>query len=350
MKIMKIKNKCAGILSVLLVLMLAGCASSSAKDGKELLNSANAKLDSALVERLDLNNISVFNGRILPAVEEMSFDVDGYLYGLYTTAGTSVEEGEVLASLVSRSYDAMKRLQDEIKRKEESNEEYFKKLDADLELALLAGEDAEEKEIKVRHEKETAELELQIKREKLAYMEANDIGYHYITAPRDGVVLAATNVNTRGFMKAGTSVVALDADGELMLTCDYINEKKLSELYDYYALINGTRYELEYVHYTKAQLKELSVNDISLKSKFRIKGQGNFKAGDYAAVITVADYKPDVLAVPISALYADSSGKFVYVIENNVRVRKNVTTGISDFAYIEILDGLEEGELVYVKN
>ncbi|MCR5685349.1 MAG: efflux RND transporter periplasmic adaptor subunit [Lachnospiraceae bacterium] len=333
-----------------LAVLLAGCSSASGNDGKELLNSVNAKLESTRAERLDLNNISVYNGRILPAVEEISFDTDGYLYGLYVNAGTSVEEGEVLASLVSRNYDAMNRLKDEIKRKEESNSEYFKKLDADLELALLAGEDVEEKEIKIRHEKETAELELKLKKDKLAYMAEDDIGYHYITAPRDCVVLAATNVNSKGFMKAGTSVVAIDADGELMLTCEYINEKKVKGLYEYYALINGKRYELEYVPYSKSQLKELSVNDITLMSKFRIKGSGNFKAGDYAAVITVADYKPDVLAVPINAIYSDSSGKFVYVIEDNVRVKRNVTTGISDFAYIEILDGLEEGALVYVKN
>ena len=43
---------------------------------------------------------------------------------------------------------------------------------------------------------------------------------------------------------------------------------------------------------------------------------------------------------------ADHEGDFVYTVENGVVVKKNVTTGISSDTYIEIKEGLAEGEQV----
>ncbi len=334
-------------------LMLTGCAKSTNENRTvELLDAANAKLDSAVVQKMDLSRTRVYNASVVPAFEELSFDVDGYIYGIYVSSGTEVEEGDVLATLVSKGYDELKNLKSEIENLETSNEERFKKLDAEIELARLAGEDTAVRELEAKHEKELANLHLDIKKERLAMLEADDIGFRYIVAPCDTVAMAAMSARKGTFVRAGSSVVALATEGDLLITCDYISEKTASRLHDYYALIDGQRYELEYIPYMKKELKDLSTNEIDPVAKFRLKsGQDvNLEPGDYLLVVTVSDFKPDVLAIPANAVYSDSNGQFVYVVRDDTRIRKNVVTGVSDSTYTEVVSGLEEGDTVYVKD
>ena len=333
-------------------MMFTGCAGASKQTGTvELLDAANAKLDSAVAQKMDLSRTRVYNASVIPAYEELSFDVDGYIYGIYVSPGTEVEEGDVLATLVSKGYDELKNLKSEIENLETSNEERFKKLDAEIELAKLAGEDTAEKELEAKHTKELAELQLQTKKERLAMLEEDDIGFRYIVAPCDTVAMAALSARKGTFVRAGSSVVALAMDGDVIITCDYISEKTASRLHDYYALVDGVRYELEYIPYTKKELKDLSTNEIDPVAKFRLKSDpdGLIQPGDYVTVVTVSDFKPGVLAIPANAIYSDSNGQFVYVVQDDMRIRKNVVTGVSDSTYIEIVSGIEEGETVYVK-
>ena len=61
---------------------------------------------------------------------------------------------------------------------------------------------------------------------------------------------------------------------------------------------------------------------------------------------------PDALLIPANALFRDSSGKYVYVYEadGETRVRRSVETGVTTDWQVQITDGLEEGEIVYVAN
>ena len=52
------------------------------------------------------------------------------------------------------------------------------------------------------------------------------------------------------------------------------------------------------------------------------------------------------LLVPVEAVNADKDGDFVYVVENNVVVRKDVVTGVSSDSYIEVVSGLEVDDQV----
>ena len=348
---MRFRNlwKAAGIM--LAAAFLTSCAKGDTGSNIELLEAANARLESSVAERRELSRTTVYTARVLPSFEELSFDIDGYIYGVYATPGTEVEEGEILATLVSKDYDELKSLRSEINNLISSDNERFKMREAEIELAKTAGEDVAEEELKLRHEKEKSELKIKIKKERLAILEAKDIGFSYIVAPCDCLAIAAISSRRGTFVKAGTSIVALETNDEPILTCEYMNEKNYNKLHDCYAIIDGERYELEYIPYTKDQLKSISASsNIEINSKFRIKSDTPFEAGTSAAVITVSDYKENVLAIPSNAVYSDSTGKFVYVVENDVRTKRSISTGISDGTYTEVLEGLEEGALVYVKN
>ena len=68
--------------------------------------------------------------------------------------------------------------------------------------------------------------------------------------------------------------------------------------------------------------------------------------GVEAKVVIYAEKAEDVLLVPVEAVNADKNGDFVYIVENNLVVRKDVITGVSSDTYIEIVSGLNENDQV----
>ena len=330
--------------------LLAGCKASDA-GRPALLEPVNASLESGLVERRDLSDITIYTAQLLPGIEEMGFEQDGYLYGLYVDAGDCVGEGTVLAALVGPDYDAINSLEESIENTKADFGKKFEALELEIELERLAGRNTDELQLKLKHERETAELTLGEKEARLERLKENDIGYIYITAPCDCTVMAVTKTGGYGYVAAGTPVVAIDHGDDMTLTCDYISEVTVNHAYDCYALIGGVRTELEYIPYTKDELRVMSASSVPLVSRFKLKGDtSGFEAGDSAIVVFVSDMQSNVLVVPAGAVYTDSTGKYVYEIVDNARIKRMVVTGISDKAYVEIVEGIEEGALVYVKN
>lgn len=65
------------------------------------------------------------------------------------------------------------------------------------------------------------------------------------------------------------------------------------------------------------------------------------------AKIQIFTHKSEnALLVPVEAINADKDGDFLYVLENNVVVRKPVVCGISSDTYTEILEGISESDQI----
>lgn len=62
-----------------------------------------------------------------------------------------------------------------------------------------------------------------------------------------------------------------------------------------------------------------------------------------SATITIAK-KSDVLLIPVAAIYEDADG--AYVLLGEAKVRREIVTGLSDGTYVEITDGLAEGDVI----
>lgn len=65
-----------------------------------------------------------------------------------------------------------------------------------------------------------------------------------------------------------------------------------------------------------------------------------------AKVIIHTASAEDVLTIPNLAVNADTVGTFVYAVEDNVIVKKYITTGINDVEHCEILEGIDSDTLV----
>ncbi|MCR5726752.1 MAG: hypothetical protein K6G24_04740 [Lachnospiraceae bacterium] len=343
------------ILFLLCTCMLFTACSSGDENGDEeieLLEPVNAKLETTYVTKMDISQVELHEGAVLPALEEFSFDENGYLYGIFVNPGDKVYKGDVLAGLMGKDYQAILDLEDEIEDMEKAQKETFEGYDKELEIAHLNGGDTSEKELDIKQKKELAEFELKQKKDRLAEMKENDIGYICITAPYDSVVAAVSSAKENSYVSKGTAIVALETGGEPIITCDYMTENTVSKFYSFYALVRGQRLELEYIPYTKNELKVIINNGVSPVSKFAIKDLGDKEiyVGDYASVIVVKNFRADVLAVPQNAVYSDVNGDFVYEIKDGERIRRSVVLGLSDNANVEVVEGLEEGARVYVKS
>ena len=68
--------------------------------------------------------------------------------------------------------------------------------------------------------------------------------------------------------------------------------------------------------------------------------------GVEAKVIISTAKEENAVLVPVSAINVDMEGEFVYVVENNILTKKRVMTGISSDLYIQVTEGLSDGEQV----
>lgn len=68
--------------------------------------------------------------------------------------------------------------------------------------------------------------------------------------------------------------------------------------------------------------------------------------GVEAKVIISTAQAENTVLIPVTAVNVDMNGEFVYVVENNILVKKPVKTGISSDTMVQITEGLLEGEQV----
>lgn len=348
------KRKIASVFAALMAsgMLLTGCGTTQHREHPALLEPANVKLETTQVVRNELSSIRVLDARIIPNTAEISFDEGGYLYDLYVSVGEELYEGKVIASMVGPDFNTITDLEEEIETLSEENEKMEAYREAQLELARLSGQKTEELELTQRQEREEAQLKLEQKERKLEQLKETDIGYTYIEAPYDCTVIAVTNSRSGSYISSTVPLIAVSRPGNPMLTCEYISEKNLNALDSYYALIHGDRYELRYIPYSKEELALMAANSVKVVSRFEVIGDdlSGITVGDYAAVIFVEECRENVLSVPINAVYSDSEGKFVYEVVDNTRIRRSVVTGVSDSTNVEIIEGIEEGASIYVKN
>ena len=99
--------------------------------------------------------------------------------------------------------------------------------------------------------------------------------------------------------------------------------------------------------------KELFARTLSgetITTEFEICDAGiEVSVGDYAAVCVQSKLEENVLLIPRNALYIESGSRYVYVMENGGRSYRNVTVGHIAPHLVEIEEGLQEGDVVYVQ-
>jgi len=166
-----------------------------------------------------------------------------------------------------------------------------------------------------------------------------------VTAPIDGTV---TWISSGKKVTAQDAVVYITDTDRYYVRTQEFSDYKLVNATELYAIIGDERFDLTYVPLSVDERLYRSLNDIPIYSYYDFAPDAQVPVGMNALVFCVHGFRENVLCIPTSALGHDASGAYVYKMTDGQRVKTYIKTGLSTDLRVEVISGLEEGDVVYV--
>lgn len=357
-----------GLCAMLASCMLLGFGGIAEDAVPELLEPVGVELDTAQAYIGKISETVLYHGAVAPYVEEMYFPVEGVIDEMNAVVGQHVSAGELLVTLDNEAQEEQIAALERQIEKLELECSYALQL-ADLDRAMLELElqellsrspedqdaialkrlDMEQLETDLALEEELRMLKLSGVREELENLKAKVVE-STIVAPFDGTVMFCADVSRGSYVGAYSPILYLADDTRLSISSGYVSEAYLTSARNYYALVGDKRYEITQVPLDMDEYMSSVLAGETIRSEFTFnEPDDGLKVGMYAAVCLENKVVEDALLVPRNAVYNDANGRYVYVIEDGERIRKNVRLGTVTDWLAQIVEGLEEGEVVYVK-
>lgn len=357
------------------VLLLSGCGEMKVMEVPELIKPVSVDMDTAPVVKMDLSGVIAYSAQIVPNVEELSFLSSGSINSMNVSIGDKVKAGQLLATLSASSAKA-KNLRSEIKTLKEQNDDRNKQGQYDIAMLeenmkelrrQLAKEknssrikkikrqiESEKMDVKIAEEKllqqkELQQLEIRQKERELAETEKSVKGAE-LHSPINGEVIGTAGGS--GYMVQGGDTIIQVANMEKpRVRTVFVSSALIAKANRCIAVIDGKEYEIE------IEGQELSREEIE-----RGKGLPEFswfdfkdehvsaEVGSSAAVELHTDSVKDALVVPVNALFGSGEEKYVYLVEGDAKIKTAVTAGTKTDAYVQLVSGVKEGDVVYVES
>lgn len=175
-----------------------------------------------------------------------------------------------------------------------------------------------------------------------------------VEAAKKGIKADFNGVITKVSVVEGATT-ALGTELFTLQNTDKINVNVNVSKYDYDKLkegqsaeitLAGKTYEGEVTNISHiATQNEKGASLISADVRIKNPDEDIFFGVD-AKVTIHAEEADDVVVLPAEVVNIGKTGSFCYVIENGVITKKDITTGISSDEYVEVLDGIQEGDEV----
>ena len=347
------------------VLLLSGCGEAKTVEAPELIQPVGVDMDTAEVVKMDLSGVTAFSAQIVPSVEKLSFLSSGSIGSLNVSVGDKVKKGQLLATL-SVSSGKIKDLRNEIKTLKAQNEDRNKQGQYDIEMLEenikeLRKQLSKEKESsrikKVKKQIESAKMDVKIAEEKLLQQkEQQQLEIRQkereLTEKQKSTKGAKLYSPINGYMVQGGDTAIQVANMERpRLKTAYVSSSLIAKANRCIAVIDGKEYEIE------IEEQELSREEIERGSAPPENSWFDFKedhvlaeVGNSAAVELHTDSVKDALVVPVNALLGSGEEKYVYLVEGDAKIKTAVTVGTQTDAYVQLVTGVKEGDVVYVES
>lgn len=375
----------------------AGCGSAVDSTAEEDIHLLDPVGVSASYETATLRNMydsQVYSASVCPYVEEYSFE-DAQRFSHYEALpGESVSIGSALLSASTEDIDKqIEELEEQIEEEEEDFQEYLLDAEEDLEeprwfvqhyldiveslwvQSTWYGQGTPEyEEWKNEYDYwgglyQDAKLNLDVLEEAvLEHTELYNLDREYnlsrlsilqsqrqksVLSARMSGEVAALNMFSQGeWVEEDEAVMAVGDSTRKMLRCEYISGTTITTAQDVYAIVDGTRYEVEYEPMGSREYEMLLERDEDVYSTFYFQDGGeDVEIGSYAVIVITRQSKEQVLTVSGSSLYQENSNYYVYVCnENEDRIYTPVQVGMRSGMFVEILSGLNEGDKVLAQS
>lgn len=355
------------ICALVCLLLSASCA--LAEQIPELMEPAGVQLNAVEARVGEISNITVYPGAVVPYVQEFYFDQEGVIEQMHVVAGQLVKAGDPLITLDTEAETKrVEQLRREIEQltingafEDELGQIDLQILDtelralrrqaaADESAAALKELDIEEKKLEMELAASLRRLQLDQLTDELETLE-KEIEKNVLYAPFDGrVVYMSAEWGHGDYVGAFTPLIYLADDTQLFVESEYFSNSVLNYAHDVYAHIGGKRYSLTATPVDEKKYLAQILSGETLVRQFTFDEPDELLAsGQYAAVCVETNYVADALLVPANTLYAADRTRYLYVMEDGVRVRRDVKVGVATDWYVQITEGLQEGEMVYVQ-
>lgn len=378
-----IKSPAIILLSAVLTVtpLIASCSAASViyAPAPELLHPVEAAADLVTVIRGDIKPVKVAEGVVVPFSQGLSFlSSDAPISAIYVTHGQKVNEGDLLAELdMSTWLGRLTGARDEMERLNRVSGHDDALADIHIELGKLDADDAADENGKIQAElilqeyvtrdlirRDTNELERARIQARIDALEAQKDNYA-IYAPFDGVILSIEAL-TIGDYPSGRDPYIYLADLN-RLTVRALTEQTsfFSAAESLEASIGEGTWPIEIIPYTLEEQLAFYYEGITPPARFSFIIDGSsFQEGQAPPTdkrVLIMSHEPgkeNVLIIPINAAHIETTSSdegvtsrldYAYVDVNGVRERRDIKCGRRSDIWIEIAEGLEEGELVYVE-
>lgn len=325
-------------LALVLFLLLAGCQQGDEQTGQSANEEDEDESPPVPVEvqapiRGDIYAIYSGTAPIEAYAEaDVIAKVDGEVRELYVEEGDEVAKQQVLARLdgdrLRLELNESRARLDKMRRDFERNEELQEK-------GLISEGDYE----RLRYDLEALQASY-----NLASLE---LDYTQIRAPIDGVI-SERYIKVGNTIKTGDPlfrVTSLDP----LVTYLHVPEREFRQL----AAGQDVRIDIDALAGAPVLAKVTRVSPIvdpeTGTFKLTIEVGNNdrtIKPGMFGRMNIVYDQHENVLQVPRSAITERAGSSYVYVVEDEVAVRRNIETGFSHEGMVEITSGLTDGEQI----
>ena len=343
--------------AALVIALAPGCAKKPAESGSgPKAGRGPVPVRTALVERRDISEVLLFTGELeSPLAVEVKPKIQGRLEKLElesgepTTEGAEVKAGEVIAELDRRELEAQVALAEAQARQAEvtlaDRERERRRLEA-LFAEEVATEQARDAAVTAHESARAAEAQARAQLE-LAKVNLDETR---IRAPMDGVVMErradpgemvgpAVAIGRIAQMNPLRLMLAIPARLLPMLEEGQTRVAVSTDVWTDRE-VDGTLARV----FPEADPATRTVRAEVHLDNAKTNGSWPLRPGMYATARLTLATSPGALAVPASSVIRELDRQLVFRVENNTARAADVKTGLRDGAYIEILEGLSDGD------
>jgi membrane fusion protein, macrolide-specific efflux system len=174
-----------------------------------------------------------------------------------------------------------------------------------------------------------------------------------LRAPIDGAVTYVTNITQGSWVDAYSTLVNIEDQSEKMLTyIDDMNRSKFQIGTKVAVTFNSdggkTQGEVVSTPFDREKYNKETL-DKMLFIKIPDDMLTKAKVGEEAKLLLVLDERKDVLVLPRNVVLNYLQRRYVRVLENGIKVEKDVEVGLETPTEVEIVKGLTEGEKVIIR-
>ena len=336
-------NKYKITVSVLSVCMLAGLGACSPFPSEEgvpppIIQAGEFDYNTIEVSKSSISKTVTKNGNLVSATQHnLSFEKrGGYIVDFPAKSRTLVKKGDILASLDTESLEQQVAEQEIIVRIAQINYD---------EILTNAWRGTSDPAV------QRAQAELDLAQMRLVRLN-EEFESSVVRSPIDGMISYAALLKPGDFIDTRQTIITISDAADLVVM---ITSKNVSDLLE---LTSGLEVNLEHKRENYQGIVTVTPTDAPKDAFFNTdpfvmitfsEKPPEMEIGQNVKVSFDTEFREDVVVVPSNAVTQYGNYAYVQVLENGVRRERPVEIGLTTPTEIEIIKGLEPGELLIVR-